>query len=77
MNAADEAQTVEELDRAAGLRRVQQTIQRAQARPAAAVCRECGDDIPSARQALVPGTRHCTKCAALHEQRSRRGLVYA
>jgi len=28
-------------------------------------CAECGLEIPSARQVLIPGTQHCTECAAL------------
>lgn len=34
-------------------------------------CRECGFSIPEARQLAVPGTQHCTECAALIE----RGLL--
>jgi RNA polymerase-binding transcription factor DksA len=34
-------------------------------------CDECGFQIPSDRQIIVPGTRHCAECAAMFEERGK------
>lgn len=37
----------------------------------ASECAECGLEIPSVRQVLIPGTRHCAECASLLFERRR------
>jgi phage/conjugal plasmid C-4 type zinc finger TraR family protein len=37
--------------------------------PSLAHCEECGDDIPDARQRLMPGVRRCVYCQELSERR--------
>lgn len=34
-------------------------------------CLECGDEIPAARRAILPGCTHCLGCAAKLEQQRR------
>lgn len=36
--------------------------------PSLAHCEECGDDIPKARQRLLPGVRRCVFCQELQER---------
>ncbi|ORE30171.1 TraR/DksA C4-type zinc finger protein [Pseudomonas aeruginosa] len=36
-------------------------------------CEDCGDEIPVARRALVPGVRKCRECAEMAERRASRG----
>ena len=35
------------------------------------ICRRCGEDIPAARQAAVPGVRTCVECQGLAELRAQ------
>jgi phage/conjugal plasmid C-4 type zinc finger TraR family protein len=72
MNQADEAQVVEEMDRGAALVLIQRQIAAGQLLETAKNCTECGDMIPSARQAAVPGCQHCIRCAEELEQSIRR-----
>lgn len=37
--------------------------------PSATECVECGEDIPEARQKLVPGVQMCVDCQSLHERK--------
>ena len=39
------------------------------------VCIECGCEIPSMRQAAIPGVQTCFDCAVELESRKLRGLV--
>lgn len=32
-------------------------------------CKECGDEIPTARQVAVPGVQHCVLCLTAIERR--------
>lgn len=77
MNAADEAQSIEEADREAGLKLIQRQMKAGVILPTADNCVECGDMIPSARQAANPGCQHCTRCAEELERKARiaRGAV--
>jgi phage/conjugal plasmid C-4 type zinc finger TraR family protein len=72
MNAADEAQAIEEADRAAGLKLVQAQMKAGKILPTASNCGECGNMIPSERQAANPGCQLCTGCAEEFERRARR-----
>ncbi len=36
-------------------------------------CEECGEEIPVARRAIIPGVRKCRDCAELEERRASRG----
>jgi phage/conjugal plasmid C-4 type zinc finger TraR family protein len=77
MNAADEAQAIDEMDRGAGLALVQKQIAAGQLLETALNCTECGDMIPSARQAANPGCQYCVRCAEdlEYEARRARGLA--
>lgn len=68
---ADRAHETEELHRRLALERLQREIAAGQVLETAKNCCECGDMIPSARQAAMPGTQHCTPCASKLETRSR------
>lgn len=68
---ADRAQATEELHQRLALERLQREITSGQTLETADNCCKCGDMIPSARQAAVPGTQHCVGCAEQIETRGR------
>ena len=68
---ADRAQVAEELHQRLSLERIQREIAAGQILETAKNCCNCGAMIPSARQAAVPGTQHCTPCASALETRAR------
>jgi phage/conjugal plasmid C-4 type zinc finger TraR family protein len=39
-------------------------------------CAECGEDIPEARRAAVPGVRHCVACQSVQDQASAARSAY-
>ena len=49
---------------------VQQKLAKQAEQPSAEECQECGDEIPEARQKLVPGVQLCVIC----QGRKERGL---
>ena len=61
----DRASDIEQMDREAALRRQAAATAQAAAIPAALECRDCGDEIPSARRYAVPGVQFCVDCQAL------------
>jgi RNA polymerase-binding transcription factor DksA len=80
MNAADEAQVIEEMDRDAALQLIQKQISAGKILATAENCGECGEMIPSERQAANPGCQYCVKCAEELDRQARRargGMVLA
>lgn len=59
-----------EKERAAGVARIQEAL-RHDGRPTRLVC-DCGNEIPEARRAAVPGTDRCFDCATFEERQARR-----
>ena len=39
--------------------------------PSLSHCKDCGEEIPTARQAAIPGVTRCIDCQEIHERRSR------
>lgn len=68
---ADRAHETEELHRRLALERLHKEIASGLVLETAKNCCNCGEMIPSARQAAVPGTQHCTPCASQLESRAR------
>jgi phage/conjugal plasmid C-4 type zinc finger TraR family protein len=44
--------------------------------PSLSHCAECGEDIPAARQAAVPGVRFCLSCQNTHDEDATRFAGY-
>lgn len=66
MDIFDQAQELERLEREAALSRARNTSAQASEGPewidGVACCRECGEPIPPARLAAVPGVGLCKAC---------------
>lgn len=67
---ADLAADAEQLMRDQALAKVRGDIAAGQVLETADNCCDCGDMIPSARQAAVPGVQRCVHCAEIRERRS-------
>lgn len=48
---------------------VQKLLEKQAEQPSASECVECGEDIPLARQKLVPGVQMCVDCQSFHERK--------
>jgi phage/conjugal plasmid C-4 type zinc finger TraR family protein len=70
MDIADRAAEIEDMFRAAALRKAR--TRPADALPAgmdsASECAQCGDEIPAARRAAVPGVMLCAFCQSRAEK---------
>lgn len=66
MDIFDQAQELERMEREAALSRARSASARGRGEPewidGVACCRECGDPIPPARLAAVPGVGLCRTC---------------
>ncbi len=63
MDEADEAQSIEALEREAAIRRVVQRHREPQVvRGGRVCCPDCGEEIPAARLAAVPDAVRCVDC---------------
>ncbi len=70
MDICDEAQAIEEAERAAALARHRTRL--AESGTASAfICAACEDEIPHARRKLLPGVQFCTHCAGQIERYGR------
>ena len=53
---------------------VEDAVRRARSRlaagPGLSECEDCGEPIPAARRAAVPGVRRCLACQAAHDEES-------
>ena len=58
----DRASEIEQMDRDAALRRQATARKQSAMIPSAIECRDCGDEIPKARRAAVPGVQFCVDC---------------
>jgi phage/conjugal plasmid C-4 type zinc finger TraR family protein len=65
---ADEAQALEEAERARALSALRRREPPFAPPIEAAECIDCGDAIPKARRKAVPQARRCTGCEARHEK---------
>lgn len=63
----DEAQKLEEAERAAGVRALRDGLRR----PGTRWCAGCGDEIPPPRRRAVPSATCCIDCQAKRETRHR------
>jgi len=58
---------------------VDDAVERARARlpkgPSLTHCDECGEPIPEARRAAIPGVRLCVTCQTAHDKQDRRGDI--
>lgn len=70
MDDADIAAALTEEARTTALSRHQRRTGSATNTPSALLCATCGDRIPDARRAAVPGTQFCIHCAR-HLERGR------
>lgn len=48
---------------------VQKLLEKQAEQPSATECVKCGDDIPEARQQLVPGVQLCVVCQSIKERK--------
>ncbi|MEE4297345.1 MAG: DksA/TraR family C4-type zinc finger protein [Wenzhouxiangella sp.] len=59
---------------------VDDAVERARARlpkgPSLTHCDECGEPIPDARRAAIPGVRLCVTCQTAHDKQDRQGDIY-
>lgn len=69
---ADLAADAEQIYRDQALARIKSEIAAGAVLETADNCIDCGEMIPSARQAAVPGTQRCTHCAGRAEKGMRR-----
>ncbi|ODN71190.1 TraR/DksA C4-type zinc finger protein [Methylobrevis pamukkalensis] len=67
MDDVDQAQLREEGERAAALARLMAQA----AAPGAAVCDDCGEEIPAMRRQALPSARRCIGCAEWNEAPKR------
>ena len=59
---------------------VDDAVERARARlpkgPSLTDCDECGEPIPEARRAAIPGVRLCVPCQTEHDKQDGQGNIY-
>lgn len=56
------------MENEAALRKAREEYARKASKPSLSECKECGEDIPEARQKAVPGVELCLECATLNEK---------